>query len=161
MIFHQPMQVKRTLLGRPNLHTLRTLGSMSPVTGKNHKGEWAQEVLESPPLSTSGSFPSSQVWLWAAGATGGGLRVSESSFSAHHGGEVCPWLGWGVGQALAPPYLRLLLRVDPQLHWLQVVAGHEPLLQRRQQILVLRKRCHLLPGSHTPNHPWGFCIPAR
>lgn len=35
-----------------------------------------------------------------------------------------------MGQALAR-YLGLLLRVDPQRHWLEVVAGNEPLLQRR------------------------------
>lgn len=110
-----------------------------------------------PPLSTSGPSPESQVQLWAAGATRGGLGASKSFFSAQDEGEVRRWLGWGlVGQALAPRYLGLLLRVDPQLHRLQVVAGHEPLLQRKQQTLVLRKLCPLLPGSHAPQPPPGL-----
>lgn len=46
-------------------------------------------------------------------------------------GEARQWVGWEDGSGLGATYLGLLLRMDPQLHGFEEVAGNKPLLQRR------------------------------
>ena len=57
----------------------------------------------------------------------------------------------GTGQTLAPQYLGLLLRMDPQFSWFKVVAGNKPLLQCSTTEPESRKqRCaHQCPQHRT------------
>ena len=90
-----------------------------------------------PPLSTSGFF--SFIPRFSSGRLlpiQGGLRTSQSpgplplTSSPLRGLLVAGFRGGkGTGQPLALRYLGLLLRMDPQFNWFEVVAGNEPLLQ--------------------------------
>lgn len=86
--------------------------------------------------------PAQHIWAFPSGQLVPlhGLRTHDSFFSdGDISNTVLPppwggrqWLGGkGDGSGLGATYLGLLLRLDPQFHGFEEVAGNKPLLQRR------------------------------